>query len=439
MDVKYLTAPIIISCCLLLLLFCDSCTAGTTNILQAYRQAAHNDPIYQQQLYQNQAIGFSVGKNRANLLPQLSSTTTIQQQYDILDHDKTYSDSVNFVITQNIFNWSYWKNLSAARLNKKAAQLDNVAQKQNLIQRLATSYFIVSLGQKQITLDQREINNEKRILRDVRKQYKSGQVYLVELNNAESSLAKTRARLLEHKISLIKYRNNLRQITGEATDKVESLNEIPFIKLHTRNLKYWLNDTINNNLSINSARFLKYAALASQKSSYSNYLPSVNASASYQYGRSLEDGLLQPNNHNVTVGLSLSWKLWQSGRGYYSVEQKKALYLASQQELARQIALYTAQCRSAFTRTIEDEVQIQLNIKVTNLDKQAYENTLKAYKQGIKQYTIKTVLDADENYYVSEYNLLRSEYDYLDAIIMLREASGSLSPKTLTAINSWLS
>lgn len=411
------------------------------NLMRAYQLAQKFDPTYLQNIANNQATTREVAITRADLLPQLSASAGIGQNYDLQEHgERSYNDSIGLNVNQLIFDFSKIKNLSAAQLDKQAALLDSGAQLQDLMQRLTSRYFTVSLDQKQIQLDKLELENDQRLLKEVQAEYAAGKVYRVDVDNALGNVATTRAKLLSDQTTLITDRNNLAMMIGIPLVHVNGLKQTPRFKLVSRKLKFWTQATLQHNLSILSTRLQQRATQQMMRGSYSNFMPSVSAQASYNIGRSADedDEEADISNHTASLGLSVNWKLFASGKSYNLLQQNKDKYLAAQQATRYSEQKFIGQCRSAFNRTMNDELQIELNTRAAKLKWQSFQHTLATYREGVPQYTLDNVIQNEEAYYTAENTLLTSQYDYLNAIIELREAAGSLSPETLQQINQWL-
>lgn len=415
-------------------------TLQRINLLNAYRRALAFDPSYQKTLATNAESDDQFGIERAKLLLSITGRAGITESYNLSTNERpSYSDDISLNANQTIFDWSNWQGLSASRLNQRAAAMDSAAMLQDLMQRVASSYFTVSLDQKQLDLDQHEIENDLQLLKEVSAEYHAGKKYRVELDNARANVAKMRATILLHKTQLVTDRNTLASMIGPAQIRVNSLNAIPYFPLKTRHLDDWLSNTQRHNLNILSAQYAQRSAKKDLSGAYAGFMPAISANANYNMGRDTEDnGVLGAASHEASIGLAADWTLFAGGKNYYSVHQQSHAYAAALQQTRLEEQKYITQCRTAFTRTINDELQIKLNQRAAILKKQVFEHTTEIYRQGVEQYTIDQVITAEEAYYAAEYSLLQSEYDYLNAIILLRQADGSLNYSTISKINTWL-
>ena len=416
-----------------------------TNLLDAYKDAVQNDPqtlkakaSYEATLQtEEQAfarllpnISFSAGYSLGNS-EAVSSTTN-----EVYDYD---SSNLNYglTLTQTIFQMGDWYNLDAAEKRALQAQTSlNLAQ-QTLIQRVAQSYFNVLKAQDNLEFSQAEKKAIERQLEQTKERFKVGLTAITDVHEAQANYDNAVATEIRSKSNVEISKEALREITGKFYNNFNALNTERFeASLPVPNdVQQWVTKAEQNNLELKGKELVVEAAKFDIKRADAGHYPTLNLTASVSTNDAGKD-IDSPALNSSSIGLTLNVPIYSGGGTTAAVKQAQANYVFASEDRE---AAYRATVRSVRT-SFADVSSLVSTLKALNQSVVSAESALQATQAGfdVGTRTIVDVLNSTRNLYNAKRNLATSRYDYILAMLTLRQASGELNGKDLAAVNSGL-
>jgi outer membrane protein len=136
------------------------------------------------------------------------------------------------------------------------------------------------------------------------------------------------------------------------------------------------------------------------------------------------------------VGISFNWPLFQGGAVASAVRQSRALYRQAQ-------ALYDSaqreaerQTRAAYRGVVSGVLRIGAARRAVESGQQAVEASQRNVEFGTG--SVFDLLNAQTNYYAALRAYSQTRYDYLTAVLTLKQQAGSLAERDLEAIDGLL-
>lgn len=434
-----------------------------TDLLQIYQDALRNDPAYLKAVAQRLGDREDIAIRRAALLPQLLFTggPFLSTQRVSSPPSTTNSHSYLFMLyaNQDIVNFSSYFSLSKAK--KTACEADakfNIAF-QDLIQRVTKAYFNILKDEDKLRYARANKNALQKQFERVKLQRLRGLTTKTNLYLAESSYASSEATYLTAQTNLIHDQEKLRAITGNDYEELAKLKyDVPLIKPHPTNIETWVDTAKAKNWSIQAALYASQAALENIKQQNAAHLPTLSLRGAYitGYNKSVSNTNNNTNN-NLTVApfnnlviftlpnahfndttVSLIVNLPLSTGGYISARARQARHYhqARTQNLVETI-------RTTITTTKQSYLGVLSAIQQINAEKKALSAatfSLKGLKAGYQSgtQTLIDVLNQQREVLNTQMNYANARYLYINHLISLKRAAGTLGPNDIQIINSWL-
>ncbi len=328
--------------------------------------------------------------------------------------------SVNLTLRQNLYSGGGTQaQVSQAENQVRAQRARLYALEQQVMLDAVDAY--TAAYRDQVVLDL-ALNNEERLKRQLeatRDRFEVGEVARTDVAQAEARLSRARADVEQAKADLASSRAFYERVVGEAPSKLEEpkvLSELPKTETETRAIA-------GQNPDIIAATFDLYAARDNVDVQFSSLLPSLDLQALLEYAdeptASIEWG------RTAALGLNLSVPLYQGGGEYSRVR-------SSRQRVRQQRDLLESAQRSVqelVTASWERLLAATAAIDAFQSEVRANQIALEGVEQEalVGARTVLDVLDAEQELFTSQVNLVRASREEILASYQLKLAIGQLT------------
>ncbi|WP_417761744.1 outer membrane channel protein TolC [Shewanella sp.] len=413
-------------------------TASADDLLQIYQQALTNDPVVLQAKARRDQTFEAIEENRAPLLPTVSAQVGYNKGWQDPGNDtRGLSGTVN--LNQVIYDHSAWVGLNLAE--KAASQADTVyaASLQQLIIRVTSAYFDVLSAKDTFEYQQAEKRAIERQLEQTKQRFAVGLTAITDVHEAQAQYDLATAAVIAAQNDLTNSYEALREITGIDHKDLKVLDTQRFSasKPAPEMPNDWQKLAEDNNLSILSDRLAKDIAKETISLREAGHLPSLSLNASYSKGLDRDiDGVSQPDLDDSSVGLMLSVPLFEGFSVTSRVKQAKYAYVEASQALEQTHREVVRSVRSNFN----DVTASMSSIRAYEQSVISAESALKATQAGFEvgTRTIVDVLNSTYNLYNAKRQLSTARYSYINSILALKQAAGTLTEADVTNINNGL-
>ena len=166
------------------------------------------------------------------------------------------------------------------------------------------------------------------------------------------------------------------------------------------------------------------------------HYPTLDLSASYGNSKNKVESVQFDGLDSQSIGVTLTVPIYSGGAVSSSVRQAQSRYVAASQDLAQTHRNVVRSARNSYNTVIAAVSAINsLERSVVSA-----ESALKATEAGFEvgTRTIVDVLNSTTNLYNAKRNLSSTRYDYIQSILALKRAAGTISEKDLDDINAGL-
>lgn len=435
-------AQITIFCALI-----STAPAHADSLMDTYSQALRNDPTFKAAT----ATWFGARQNlpiaRAGALPTFSTTANFARQYDetvpfqfseTAPNGYNWSSGYMFSLSQPIFNVAAWRAIEGAQASVKAAAATYAYATQDLMQRVATAYFLVMSSYERLRFT---IANKQAVwqqLEQARQQFNVGLIAITGVYDAQSSYDRAVAAEIGDRNTLDKSLESLRAITGHYYTKLDSIKTVvPLLAPTPNDLDQWTQAATMQNYNIQAQHFSVIQARANIKVTAAGYYPVVNAVGSYTTSYMSPDAATgNVTTDTFSAGFSLSYTPFQGGLITAQTRQLIYTYLNSSALMDFTYHDVISKTRQSFLSVTSGISQVLADKQAVISAKNAFEATKAGYDIGTR--TMVDVLNSLTAVYRAEQTYYNDQYTYLQNIVQLKINAGTLSPNDILQISRWM-
>lgn len=432
-------------------------SAQDADLLSVFQQAVENDPTYQSVNANRLSIQENVPISRANLLPNVTGaanttwnkvnidipgTPSVQDGFVVAGDNSFNSHGYSLNITQPIFDFTYWMQLNSAFATSREADFTYGAGLQDLIVRVASAYFGVLQAEDTLrnTVAQKKANLES--LQQIKARYEAGLDTMTDVYQAQASYDALVAAEISATNNIVNSMETLRQITGQTYNYLAPVKDkLPLITPAPNDAEQWVHISEQHNLSLLAAREEMAAKNADIKVEFAGHLPVVNAVGTFEHtvGPSTQLGINVPNETltEETAGVQVAVPIFQGGAVTALTQQAEYNYVYSSDQMEIIHRQVIANARESFNNITASISKIQADRLAILSNQSALQSIQAGYEAGTK--TVLDILTAQQNVFQSQSTYSQDVYTYLNSLIALKDAAGTLSPNDVMEMNSWLS
>jgi outer membrane protein len=341
---------------------------------------------------------------------------------------------------QPIYNAAAFVTRDQFKKQALQAQVQYRLAEQDLILRVAKAYFDVLLAKENVALSGAQIEAIGQQLALAKKSFEIGTATITDTNDAQSRFDAAVASEISAKNDLEVKSNAYRLLTGlDAAQLSRVLETRPPSPPQPASVATWIDKAYDGSLAI-AAQDLGLQIAAKDIERYKlETAPTVSLVASY--GGNLNSGGLTSTGErqrttSSVIGLQVSIPLYTGGNR--SSQLRAAVALRDQQQDILEAVRRDAEqaTRQAFLGVESGAAQIKALEQARISSASSLSSSKRGREVGVR--TTIDVLNAQQNYYQTLYNLAAARYQYLLSKLQLAASVGNLNQTELADVNTWL-
>ncbi|GIU06972.1 outer membrane channel protein TolC [Shewanella sp. c952] len=426
------------SLCAALTLAVSAQVAHADDLLQIYQQALTSDPVALQAKAQRDALYEQIQEQRAPLLPTISANIGYDKAWN--DPSEDTSGIVGGVsLKQVIYDHSAWVGLSLAE--KAASQADSAyaSSLQNLIIRVTTAYFDVLTAKDNYEFQGSEKRAIERQLEQTKQRFAVGLTAITDVHEAQAQYDLANATEILAENTLANSYEALREITGIDHKSINILdtNRFSASPVAPAMSTDWIKMAETNNVDLMTTRIGKDIAEETITLYKAGHMPSLSLDAGYRKGIEQEAaGASTPDFDNGTLGVTLSIPIFEGFKVTSQVNQAQYQYVEASEKLEQTHRKVVKDVRNNFNNVGASISSIRAYEQSVISSESALKATQAGFEVGTR--TIVDVLNRTRDLYDSKRKLSDARYGYINSIIALKQAAGTLNEDDVSAINNGL-
>ena len=345
--------------------------------------------------------------------------------------ENTYSASLT--LTQVLFSSAVFEGIGASQTyyDLSKAELNNTVSK--TILSVQTAFYGVLLNQAVLEITNASFTNAQDNFNNVKALYEQGMVSEFDMLQAEVQVENIRPILLRIENGLITAKDGLKIILGiEQTADIDVSGEIQLDSIDISDEDELVREALVSNFNIKSLDLKKQVDEAFIQLDVSEYWPTLAAFGNYTYTGTSDDLAFQNYDYS-TVGLSLTFNLWQGNRTKNAVEQSTITYKQTEEQL-NQLKDYTVLEVNAKIQELKRvKSLIEVQERTVNLAQRAYDISKVRYQEGTGSQL--ELQNADQDLRQARLNRVQAIHSYLVTKYELDQLLGRTNPQYLAYYN----
>ena len=427
-----------------LALLAISSTANAVDLLDIYRTAQSNDPVFASARASLQAGQEKLSQGRSLLMPSI----TLKASSTFNDVDAQYEDSMSLTVTsryhsngvgvtliQPLFRQQSWQVYSQSQLQVVQSEAQFKIAEQELILRVAQAYFDVLIAKDSVLLVEAQKKAISEQLEQAKRNFEVGSATITDTLEAQARYDLTGAQDLAARNSLEIKRRSLQQLINKIPQDLKSLgNEFKPESLQPADMEKWVEDAHANNLELVIARLSAELAEKEVTRNLGGHYPTLDLVANYS--KSSSNGGSLRGNTNKSIGVQLNMPLYLGGLVNSRWREAEANLERASQELENVRRSVATQARQAYLGVESGMAQVQALKQALASSKSVLEASKLGQQVGVR--TNLDVLNAQQQLFSTRQELFQAQYNYLMSRLRLKASIGTLNEADLNQVNQAL-
>lgn len=438
-------------------IFCASLcgTSYAADLLQIYRAALEHDAVISSARATHRAGQEKLTQGRALLLPSVNLTANTAFNNASVQYPassifpssdaryNTHGYGINLV--QPLFRQQNWQAYGIADLQvaQSEAQLKNAEQE--LILRVAQSYFEVLVAQENMQSSEAQKSAIAEQLHQAKQLFDAGSATITDVYEAQARLDLVNAQTIVASSHLATRRTALQQLVNIPVETLQTPGKLPTpgttqppnhpFKLEPPqppDLQFWLDNALSNNPLLNVAQIAVELADKDRIRNRGGHYPTLDLVANYSNNVS-NAPIVGSDTRATSVGVQLNMPLFQGGSTHSKWREAEAVHDRARNDLENAKRNLAVQTQQAFLGVGSGMAQVQALQQALKSSESLLEASKLGQSAGIR--TNLDVLNAQQQLYATRRDLAQAQYAYLTSQLQLKAAIGALTEAVLEKVN----
>ncbi len=419
------------------------------DLLQTYREARANDPVYASARAARDAGLEFLPLGLAPLLPTINASGFTQMNNIDIDFRGAVPPSkregntngYSVQLTQPLFNWQNIMVYKEAGFKVAQAEAVFAQVAQDLIVRVAQAYFDVLSSQDSLAFIQAQKTAISEQLAQAKRNFEVGTATITDTHEAQARFDLSASQEIAAQSDLEIKKSALQQIIGKFPERLIPLK--PSIELSAPKpsaMEQWVASAEDQNFAVRIQQAGLEIATREIERSRAGHYPSLNMVGSY--GRNsasistIGTQSLGTDSISRTLGLQLAIPLYAGGGVNALVRQAIANQDKARQDLENARRSSAQAARQAYLGVTNGMAQVGALEQALISSQSALDSNKLGYEVGVRINI--DVLNAQQQLFSTKRDLSKARYDTLVNGLRLKAAAGTLTEEDLEPVNRLL-
>ncbi len=416
--------------------------AHAEDLLTIYRQAADTNPQLAAAAAELQAVREKRPQGLAGLLPVLGLNGSLaRQRFKNLNRSspvsRSTSRSAGLQLTQPLFRYDRWIQLKQADSAIAQSEAQYAAARQDLMVTVASRYFDVLGAEDNLEFALAEKKAIARELDQARQRFDVGLIAITDVNEAQARYDLSVSQEIQARSQLQEARDALREVAGKRYEHLLRLQEELRLDVpEPAEPDAWVERALQENLRVLAAQAGAETARKEIQRQRAGHLPTLDASASYNYLDTNFGGIAPITRLDGEVGLKLNLPIYEGGLVMSRTREARSRFQQATEQVQQEVRAAELETRNAFRNVQTAIAQVKALAQSLKSTRVALEATEAGFDVGTR--TIVDVLDAQREFYKARLDYARARYLYLVNQLRLKKAAGILAEEDLATVSGFL-
>jgi outer membrane protein/protease secretion system outer membrane protein len=380
------------------------------------------------------SISASAGRNNNNL----DSTAPNVLGQSTTTNDKYFSDNRALQLRQPLFNMQRWLQFEQAKSVVAEAEATLDRDLQNLVVRVAGSYFETLLADEQLDLVLAQKTTYTALLDAAQKGLAAGSGTRTDIDDARARLDMAVAQELEARQNQDLTRRQLQMLVNQPVAGVAKLNvaALKLLSPQPNSLEDWTLKAEQNSPEIKALQARLAASRREVGKAQAGHLPTLDAVAQWSNSGSENITRINSRYENKTLGLQLNVPLYSGGYVNSAIRQALAEQTRAEESLEALRRDLGVRVHKEFRGVTEGVLRVKALMQAVNSAQQMMKSTQMSLKAGSR--TQLDVLNAQQQYTLAKRDLAQARYVYLMSKVKLSALAGDDALASVDEINAFI-
>ena len=421
---------------------------NAADLLETFRAAQANDPVFSAARATLQAGQEKLPQGRSALLPSVNlSANTTYNDSTIQYRGTTFlpggnnrynSNGYGVSLVQPLFRQQSWLVYSESELQAAQAETQFRIAEQDLMLRVAQAYFDVLIAQDSVQLVEAQKTAISEQLEQAKRNFEVGSATITDTLEAQARHDLTGAQEIAARNNLEIKRSALQQLINALPQDLKPLGkEFKLESPQPADMEKWVDNAQLNNLQLAIAQAGAEIAEKEVARNRGGHYPTVDIVANYSKSAANGGSFgVGSDSTNKSVGLQLNMPLFQGGGVNSKWREAEANRERAKQELENTRRNVAQQTRQAYLGVVSGIAQVMALQQALASSESVLEASKLGHEVGVR--TNLDVLNAQQQLFSTRRDLYQAQYNYLTSQLRLKAAAGALSESDLTSVNQAL-
>ena len=429
-------------------LLASSGYARAADLLETFRAAQANDPVFAAARATQQAGQEKLSQGRSLLTPSVNLTanstfnnltTQYQGAFVFPSGTNRYnSNGYGVTLVQPLFREQNWQIYSESELQASQADVQLKIAQQDLIVRVAQAYFDVLIAQDSVGLVDAQKTAISEQLQQAKRNFEVGSATITDTLEAQSRYDLTGAQEIAAQNNLEIKRSALQQLINTAPGELDHLGkDFKLEAPQPASMEKWVSEAQLTSLQLAIAQAGAEIADREVARNRGGHLPTVDLVANYSKNNANGSSFgIGSDTTSKTIGVQLNMPLFQGGAVNSRWREAEANRERASQELENARRTVEQQTRQAYLGVVSGIAQVQALKQALTSSQSVLDASKLGQEVGVR--TNLDVLNAQQQLFSTRRDLYQAQYNYLMSELRLKQAVGTLGEEDLGKVNQAL-
>lgn len=431
-----------------------SLPAGAADLLDTYHAAQGQDSVFAAARSAQQAGKEKLTQGRATLLPSVNITANTMYNdnktdilssptplYPVSSFTQRYnSNGYGITLVQPLFRQNNWQLYTESELQVAQSDAQFKNAEQDLIIRVAQTYFDVLSAQDAINLAEAQKTAIAEQLAQAKRNFEVGSATITDTLEAQARYDLVEAQAIAAQSNLEIQNRNLQQLTNSVPGNLQPVGTAFKLESPTpADVQKWVEQAEQSNLQLAVAQAAAEIADKEVVRNRGGHYPTLDLVATYNHNNIGDNGGSFGTTLASTtsaVGVQLNFPLFQGGSTSSKWREAEANRDRANAELESARRNVDLQTRQAYTGVVNGMSQVMALEQALKSSEKLLEASKLGQEVGVR--TNLDVLNAQQQLYSTRKDLALAKYNYLISRLKLKAATGSLAEDELVVVNQAL-
>jgi len=429
-----------------------SLNAHAADLLQIYKLALTNDPIFASARASMVAGEEKITQGRAGLLPSagisgsyantglIYTPSQPNPAQGVVDYSTHYPvEQYTAQLTQPLFRLANWEQYQIGILSAATTEAQFAQAQEDLLLRVSQAYFDVLASQDSLAAIQANKVAITEQLASAKRNFEVGTTTITDTNEAQSRYDLAVAQELAAQNDLEVKRTALEQIIGKPPGDLSALRAgVKLTMPEPAQMDKWVDSSEHENFNVVGQQIGVEIAQRTIKMNRAGHYPTVDLLLQRQHQNQGGDNVvLQPGVQNQnSVGVQWSIPIFSGFAVDSKVREAVALKEKAEQDLENAKRTAAQGARQAYLGVASGLAQVTAYEAAEVSSQTSLDSNLLGYQVGIRINI--DVLNAQQQLYTTRQTLAKARYDTIVNGLRLKAAAGSLKEDDMVAVNGLL-